>query len=83
MNDAVFVRHGNVRIAIGGEQRFDLAGVLIEHEDLSEMRPRGAQQVEAVGLGLGQGLLVPEDDAGRIVLDASQRDEAPALQLIR
>ena len=43
----------------------------------------GAQQVEAIGLGLGQGLLVAEDNTGGIVLDAAQRDEAAALQFLR
>jgi hypothetical protein len=38
-----------------------------------------AQQVQSVGLGLGQGLLVPEYDAGGIVLDPAEGDEAPAL----
>ena len=39
----------------------------------------GGQQVEPVGLWLGQGLLVAEDDACGIVLDAAQCDEAAPL----
>ena len=41
------------------------------------------EQIKAVGFGLGQGLFVPEDDAGRIILDAAERNEAAALQLGR
>ena len=64
------------------EQRFDLAGILVEHENLSEMGAGGAQQVEAIGLGLGQRLLMAENDACGIVLDASQADETPAFQFL-
>ena len=42
-----------------------------------------AQQVQPVGLRLGQGLLVAEYDARGIVLDPAERDEAPPLGLRR
>ena len=83
MNHTIFIRHCNFRIGIGGEQRFDLARILVEHEDLAEMGARGAKQIEAVSFRLGQGLFVAENDAGRIILDAAQSDKAAAFQFIR
>src|SRR5258708_3477536 len=60
------------------------AGVcaVVHHEDLAEVGPVRAQQVQPVGLRLGQRLLVAEDDAGGIVLDPAKRNETPALGLL-
>ena len=65
------------------EQGIHLARSAVEHEDLTEVGSIRAQQVEPVGLRLGQRLLVPEHDAGGIVLDPAERDEAPPLGLRR
>src|SRR5258706_11169584 len=46
------------------------------------MGPVRAQQVQPVGLGLGQRLLMAEHDAGGIVLDPAKRNETPALGLL-
>ena len=37
-------------------------GVGIEHEDLAEVGVGGLEKIEAVALGLGEGLLMTEDD---------------------
>jgi len=81
MDDSVFIGNGDFRARVGGEQGIDLPGILIKHEDLAEVRPRGPQQIEAVGLGFRQGLLVAKDYAGGIILDAAQSDKAAPLQL--
>ena len=82
VNDAVFIFYRDIRDCSGGsgEKGFDPSGILIEHENLAEVGAGGAQQIEAVGLGFGQGLLVAEDDAGGIVFDATESDEAVALE---
>ena len=69
------------RLRRGREQGIDLPGIFIEQEKLLVVGAGGAQQVEAVGLGLGQSLLVAEDDLGGIVFDAAEGDESPALEL--
>ena len=51
-------------------------GVGIEHEELPKVRARAAQQVQAVLLGAGQGLLVAENHTGIVGLDLPQADEA-------
>ena len=43
------------------------------------MRLGGPQQVQAVGFGLAQCLLVTEDDLAVVIFYPSQRDEAAAL----
>ena len=53
------------------EQGINLSGILIQQKQLFVVGAGGAQQVEAVGLRLGESLLVPEDDFGGIVLDAA------------
>ncbi len=48
----------------GCEGSIDLAGgVAVEHEELAEMGAGGAQEFQAVGLGLSEGLLVAMDDS--------------------
>ena len=81
MQNLIFIGNGNVRLGRGGEERFDLAGVFVKHENLAEVGARGAEKIEPVGLGLGQGLLVPEDDAGGIVLNPAESYESAAFQL--
>ena len=78
MQNLIFIGNGNVRFSRGGEERFDLAGVFVKHENLAEVGAGGAEKIESVRLGLGQGLLVPEDDAGRIVLQAAESYESAA-----
>ena len=72
--DCLFGRHGI-------EQGIHLASAAVEHEDLAEVGSTGAQQVQPVGLRLGQRLLVAEHDARGIVLDPAECDEAPAFGL--
>ena len=65
------------------EQRVDGAvGVGVQHEELAEVRVGVAQQLQAVLLGPGERLLVAVDDAGGVVLDAAERDEALAHQAL-
>ena len=80
MEDSIFVGDRDIGIGGSGEQGFDLAGVFVEHENLAKMGAGGAEQVEAISLGLGEGLFVAEDDAGGIILNAAQGDEAAAFQ---
>jgi hypothetical protein len=54
-------------------------GVGVEHEDLAEVRVGGLQQVKPVALGLGEGLLVAEDDLLGVVVELAESDEAAAL----
>ena len=81
MKHAVFVarldrRDGTGR---GGEQGVDAAlGIGVQHEELAGVRARVAKQLEAIDLGTRQRLLVAEDDAGGVVFDAAQGDEAAA-----
>src|SRR3974390_377936 len=82
VSDAVFVDDidgGRGRLG-GVEGGIDLPGVFIEKEELLVVDTGGAEQVEAVGLGLGQGLLVAVDDLGSVVLNTAARDETPAFQ---
>src|SRR6516162_9434706 len=81
MLNTVFVGDFGRGRAILGEQAIDLAIVVVEHEDLAEVGAGGPEQVQAVGLGLGQGLLVPVDRAVGIVLDPAKGDEAAPLEL--
>ena len=78
MNDAVFI--ADIDIGAGGsgwiEEGIHLSRTAVEHENLAKVGAGGAKQVEAVRLGLGEGLLVPEDDACRIVLDPAQANKA-------
>ncbi len=56
--------------------------VRIEHEDLSKMRPGGAQQVQPVRLGLGKRLFVAEHYLCAVVAHLAQPDKcAPLVNL--
>jgi hypothetical protein len=90
MDDAIFVGDLDVDVFIfvvpalvvlalvlvGIELGVHFAGSAVEHEDLAEVGASRAQQVEAIGFGLGQGLFVAENDMGGILLDATEADEA-------
>ncbi len=71
--------------AIGGtvvveEELIDGAGgVRVEHEDLAEMGAGGFEEIEAIALGLAQGLLVAIDDLVRVFMELSNGDEAATL----
>ena len=80
--DAIFIGHINGRsgVRIRGEQGIDLPGIFVQQKKLFVVNPRGSKQVKAVGLGLGQCLLVPIDDLGGIILHPAQRNESPALE---
>src|ERR1700735_3865193 len=80
MQNLIFIGNGDVRLGRGGEERFDLSGVLVKHENLAEGGGGGAEKIESVSIGLGQGLLVPEDDAGGIVLNPAESYESAAFQ---
>ena len=57
-----------------GERR-----VRIEHEDLPEVGPRGAQQVQPVRLRLGKRLLVAENHLLAVIAYLAQGDKGAAL----
>ena len=80
MQDAVFVGDFGVGGAVAFvENLFDAAGGIgVEHEDLAEVGVRGLEQVEAVALGLGERLLVAEDNLLGVVVELAERDEAAA-----
>ena len=81
MRDSVFVRRRRSSARSGGgEQGIDLAGIFVKQEKLLVVGAGGAKQVEAVGLRLGQSLLVAEDDFRGIVFNAAESDESAALE---
>ena len=72
---------GGLRLRGFVQQTVDLTRrVGVQHEELAEVRVRVAQQFQPVLLRAGQGLLVPVDDARRILLHRAQSDEALAHQ---
>jgi hypothetical protein len=56
-------------------------GIAIQHKYLSEVRSRGAKQIQTIGFGLRERLFVPEDDACGVVLNLAKRDESATFQL--
>ncbi len=82
VRDSVFVGNVDRRGGAGlrREQGINLPGIFIEQKQLFVVRAGGPKQVEPVGLGLGESLLVAEDDLGGIVFDPAQGDESPALK---
>jgi hypothetical protein len=82
VGDSVFVgyvdRGGGA--GLGRQQGSDLPRIFIEQEELLVVRASGAKQVEAVGLRLGERLLVPIDNFGGVVFHAAQGDESAALE---
>ncbi len=84
MGDAVFIGNVNRRnsICLECEQGIDLPGIFVEQEKLFVVDSGGTQQVETVGFGLCQCLLVPVNDLGGIVLHAPQSDESAALEIL-
>ena len=81
VQDAVFV--GDFGVGWAGalvEDLFDSAGgVGVEHEDLAKMGVGGLEQVQAVAFGLGEGLLMAEDDLVGVFVKFAEGDEAAAL----
>ena len=55
-----------------------LLAVFEEHQDAREVGARGAQQLEAVGLGRREGALVRPHHAVRVVLEVQQPEESLA-----
>ena len=79
MQNPVVVGDLDLRLEVLEEDLFDaLRRVGVEHEDLAEVRAGGLQQIQTVALRLGERLLVTKDNLGRVVLQASERDESPA-----
>ena len=78
---AVFIRDFDLGGRLAGKE--DLfrgqRGVRIEHENLSEVGSGGAQQVQAVGLGLGKRLFVTEDHLLAVIAYLTQGDKGAAL----
>ena len=88
VDDAVLVGDGEVgRVVVvavragafedeffGGE-----GGVGVEHVDLLAVGAGGLEEGEAVGLVLGEGLLVAVDDLVGVVVEVAEGDEAAAL----
>ena len=56
----------------GIKQGVYFARSAVKHENLTKMGAGCAKQVEPVGFGFGQGLLVTEYDSGGIVLDGGR-----------
>jgi len=77
VRDTVLVGDLNVWVRRRIEQGIYLARPAVQHENLAEVGSIHAQQVEPVGLRLGQRLLVPEHDARGVFLDPAECDEAP------
>ncbi len=80
VRDSIFVRNIDDGRFLRSQQGIDLPGIFVEQKKLLVVGPGGAQQVEPVGLGLRQGLLVTVDDFGGIILHAAQGDESAALE---
>ena len=78
MVHAVLVSDRGGGCGVLGEEGVDLAAVVVEHEDLAEVGTGCLQELQAVGLRLGQSLLVAKDHFGGVVLDPPQGDEAAA-----
>ena len=49
--------------------------IRIEHEYLAKMGMRGFEQIEAVALGFGEGLLMAENDLFRIIVQLAESNE--------
>src|SRR6185312_12098145 len=58
----------------GGER-----GIGVEHVDLLAVGAGGLEEAQAVGLVLGEGLLVAVDDLVSVVVEVAEGDEAAAL----
>ena len=54
-------------------------GVGVEHEDLSEVGAGGFEEVEAVVFGLGEGLLVAEDDLLGVLVELAEGNKTSPL----
>ena len=56
------------------QEGVDLSGwVAVQHEDLAKVSFGCPQEIEAVGLGLAEGLLMPEDNLCVVVLELCRR----------
>ena len=81
MQDPMFVASFHVRLTAGRQNTVDFGcGIAIEHEELPEVGPGGAQQLQPVSLRLGQSLFMTVNHPSRVVLDSSQPDESSPLQ---
>jgi hypothetical protein len=58
-----------------------LPGIRVEHEELAGMCARVAKEFEAVRLGTGESVLVPENDSSGVVLEFACADETAASEL--
>ena len=74
MLDTVFVVESGC--GLGGEFADGIGVAFVEHEELAAMGAGGAEQVEAIGFGLGERLLVAMDDVVGVVLEAEKSDES-------
>ena len=89
VDDAVLVGDGEVGgwrrvlrvFAVRAEDEFfgGEGGVGVEHVDLLAVGAGGLEEGEAVGLVLGEGLLVAVDDLVGVVVEVAEGDEAAAL----
>src|SRR5437764_952526 len=78
VDDTVLVGDLDIRGSLGREQAINLAGIAVQHKDLSEVSTGSTQEVQAVSLGLREGLLVTMDEVRGVVLDVAQGDETAA-----
>jgi hypothetical protein len=72
--DTVFVMQSGR--GLGGEFANRIGVAFVEHEELAAMSAGGAEQIEAIGFGLGERLLVAMDDVVRVVLETEKSYES-------
>ena len=78
----MLVTHRDVWFTTGREQALNFGDrIAIQHEDLAEMCPGGAEEIEAIGFRLGERLLVAEDYCGGIIFDSAQSNKSSSFDL--
>jgi len=75
---AAHVDERRAQLRAGEELAHGLARACVEAEDGAQIRARGAQECQAVGLGPGQRALVRAYDAGEEVLEPEPAEETVA-----
>src|SRR5579859_3621546 len=82
MRNSVLILNLDGRWIRGRNRLPDLSrGVVIKHEYLSKMGSGGPKQVKTIGLRLGQGLLMSENNSGGVILDFAERYKTLAFKL--
>ena len=81
VNDIVFVAHGRRgRLGFGlGKDGVDAAVVVgVKHEKLAGVGASVAKELETVGLGAGERVLVPKNNTGGVIFKLAGADETAA-----